>query len=537
MRAPAKLVVLLVGAAGSLASCLLDRHGLHGPPSETSMGGGGATSASTATATSGSGAGGSAGASTGTTTSGSSASSSSGTGGADPICGNSMIEPPEACDDGNTAPGDGCSAECTIEPLEACPGLALKLTPAGLTIAGTLVGRTNDLLPKCAPDLLDVVYEVTPTVTGTLVATLQGNYAKSLSLRSSCTDGGPTSELACLSGSADLVATRWVYAGVKYSLVVDAGPEQFSLALALSACGDGVKQGLEQCDDAANPACVGCVLCTGPGEALDPLSGHCYRLFNGNTDWKTSRTACLDWGGDLVGVSSFNEGIFLKNHYDNVWTGGTDVVDECQFQWTNGEPWQPRWRINEPNNSGGNEDCSLFFNTADMDDRNCDEHHDAVCERAPAGSCGDKIVQPGEECDSAVASTSFTCPSCVVQCPAGQIKDPVTHHCYEIVTAMSLDWNTATTACAAKGGYLAAVNTVAENGLLQAGLNVPLWLGGKRANPFRWSNSDTSCGFLNWGGGEPNQAGGFDCVVMAANGSWATAPCNQNHGYICEHDN
>ena len=66
---------------------------------------------------------------------------------------------------------------------------------------------------------------------------------------------------------------------------------------------------------------------------------------------------------------------------------------------------------------------------------------------------------------------------------------------------------------------------------------MPLWLGGKRANPFRWFNTDTSCGFLNWGGGEPNQAGNFDCVTMQPNGTWATAVCNENHGYVCEHDN
>jgi len=33
-----------------------------------------------------------------------------------PICGNGIIEAPEECDDGNTAPGDGCSATCMLEP-------------------------------------------------------------------------------------------------------------------------------------------------------------------------------------------------------------------------------------------------------------------------------------------------------------------------------------------------------------------------------------------------------------------------------------
>src|SRR5204863_774110 len=32
-----------------------------------------------------------------------------------PICGNGMIDPGEQCDDGNKAPGDGCSHLCQIE--------------------------------------------------------------------------------------------------------------------------------------------------------------------------------------------------------------------------------------------------------------------------------------------------------------------------------------------------------------------------------------------------------------------------------------
>jgi len=32
-----------------------------------------------------------------------------------PACGNSVIEPPETCDDGNVLPGDGCSHICTLE--------------------------------------------------------------------------------------------------------------------------------------------------------------------------------------------------------------------------------------------------------------------------------------------------------------------------------------------------------------------------------------------------------------------------------------
>jgi cysteine-rich repeat protein len=37
-----------------------------------------------------------------------------------PVCGNGVIEAPEACDDGNTIAGDGCSATCTVEHVCVC---------------------------------------------------------------------------------------------------------------------------------------------------------------------------------------------------------------------------------------------------------------------------------------------------------------------------------------------------------------------------------------------------------------------------------
>ena len=36
------------------------------------------------------------------------------------VCGNGQIEEGEACDDGNTTDGDGCSAVCALEQAAAC---------------------------------------------------------------------------------------------------------------------------------------------------------------------------------------------------------------------------------------------------------------------------------------------------------------------------------------------------------------------------------------------------------------------------------
>ena len=42
-----------------------------------------------------------------------------------PNCGNGVLNGAEACDDGNTTPGDGCSATCTIEAGFSCPRQSL----------------------------------------------------------------------------------------------------------------------------------------------------------------------------------------------------------------------------------------------------------------------------------------------------------------------------------------------------------------------------------------------------------------------------
>ncbi len=55
-------------------------------------------------------------------------------------CGDGNLEPDEPCDDGGTAAGDGCAADCTVEPGWTCAGETLSVCvsacPEGLTWCG-----------------------------------------------------------------------------------------------------------------------------------------------------------------------------------------------------------------------------------------------------------------------------------------------------------------------------------------------------------------------------------------------------------------
>ncbi len=67
----------------------------------------------------------------------------------EPTCGDGVIEGAEACDDGGTAPGDGCDASCQVEPGWICVGEPSvcteestpvpSMTPMGVGLLGGLV--------------------------------------------------------------------------------------------------------------------------------------------------------------------------------------------------------------------------------------------------------------------------------------------------------------------------------------------------------------------------------------------------------------
>jgi cysteine-rich repeat protein len=108
-------------------------------------------------------------------------------------CGNNLLEGTETCDDGNTAPGDGCFSNCHIEgdPADTCPGTVV-LTP------GIFRGYTTSMTPTftfaCGSSGPDVVYQFYPPVDGMLRITLTPDvgWDAILSTGASCSASGAT---------------------------------------------------------------------------------------------------------------------------------------------------------------------------------------------------------------------------------------------------------------------------------------------------------------------------------------------------------
>ncbi len=165
-----------------------------------------------------------------------------------------------------------------------------------------------------------------------------------------------------------------------------------------AACGDGVIQAGEECDDgnsASDDECAGCVVqCNGGDEAKDPKTFHCYWYDDGSTseDFGDATAVCAKWrsNGTLVTITSADELFFLTvtNHKEpGAWIGATDMITSGEYQWVTGEPWGfTNWGPGYPNDSGGSNACvSLGHQNLKWENTPCGIPRDVICESSPLG--------------------------------------------------------------------------------------------------------------------------------------------------------
>ena len=135
-----------------------------------------------------------------------------------PVCGNGLVEDGESCDDGNANSGDGCSAECNVEPGYVCyrEGMPCELK------------STDPEPPNPKPN-------PGPIVCGD--GTRQGT--------EECDDGNTDDGDGC--SSECTVENGW-----------DCSSGTCVLKPAPETCGDGVVEGDEVCDDGNTENGDGC---------------------------------------------------------------------------------------------------------------------------------------------------------------------------------------------------------------------------------------------------------------------------------------
>lgn len=223
----------------------------------------------------------------------------------------------DACNGGVCVGGDRAPG-CT-----ACNAVAV-LPAAGATVHGTTSGTSN-LSGTCGTTGAspERVFRWTPSTSG--VATFRtcglGTLFDSVVyVRKSkcsngqeqiCNDDGPCA--SGTSGNEASSATLGVTAGTSYYIVVDGwngaqGPFELTVE-APSVCGNGVREGAEECDGAdasgcATGACTASCTCTTPPGGLPDLSSEI-------TDWFFDFDASVAWGDVAEGCAEAATGVDL----------------------------------------------------------------------------------------------------------------------------------------------------------------------------------------------------------------------------------
>jgi fibro-slime domain-containing protein len=184
------------------------------------------------------------------------------------VCGNSMIEQGENCDDGNTNPGDGCSSACIIEAGWTCPngpgkpcvhdqvcgdGMleAMEACDDGNTKDGD--GCDHNCVVECG-------WECPPMTACRAAKCGDGKVAGN----EQCDDGNTTDGDGCsmsctLESKPATVAEGWVCtspgaSGADGGAAGCVGPTTCTT----SVCGNGKQEGSEQCDDGNKVTGDGC---------------------------------------------------------------------------------------------------------------------------------------------------------------------------------------------------------------------------------------------------------------------------------------
>ena len=116
-----------------------------------------------------------------------------------------------------------------------------------------------------------------------------------------------------------------------------------------------------------------------------------YFCDNTNLQWRWAQFACSFTGYNLVTINSDTENLFVYTTLLSLgggrwWIGYNDRNQEGTWEWASGETSSyEAWGNNEPNNSGGNENCAELnrFGDETWNDIQCNQSLKFICEAAP----------------------------------------------------------------------------------------------------------------------------------------------------------
>ena len=178
------------------------------------------------------------------------------------ICGNGTREGSEACDDGNTTSGDGCSGDCTtVEPGYNCPSSGGKCTAMPKEVCGNGILETGEYCDDgnttsgdgCSADCqVESGYTCSAPGQACVAIARCGDGIVNYLRGETCDDGNTTGGDGCSANCT--VENGWKCDSSGQTLV----PPVPSSCKNSTVCGDKKITGVETCDDGNTVAGDGC---------------------------------------------------------------------------------------------------------------------------------------------------------------------------------------------------------------------------------------------------------------------------------------
>ena len=122
---------------------------------------------------------------------------------------------------------------------------------------------------------------------------------------------------------------------------------------------------------------------------VEEYGGHVYMFCTSASTWTAGETECLTYGYDYAAVNDSSENDFVNNQAflrfgGKWWVGLTDAASEGTWVWSNGDAVSyTNWASGEPNDSGGNEDCTQlgrYYPSKTWNDEPCSSTFRFICE-------------------------------------------------------------------------------------------------------------------------------------------------------------
>jgi hypothetical protein len=341
-----------------------------------------------------------------------------------------------------------------------------------------------------------------------------------------------------------------------------------------AGCGNGVLEAGEDCDQGAansdDPAAAStcttmckkratCGSVSGAaGAKIDPTTGHCYVAWPGPINFASAQRDCQGRGGSLAVVTSSAENTIVNaiSGLSQMWLG-LEITHAAtdSFHWVDGEPFlYSAFAPNEPNNGAANggrtEDC-VAHTVIGWADLPCGFPATGNLPSSPTfalgfvceTSCGNAILEPGEECDGGPGCTA----TCQLKRPcteAGGVVSPINGHCYFVQTA-TVDYSHALSSTCPAGTHLATLADISESeaGQLAISGSADAWIALRASSQlgvYAWgapsSEAFDSTRYHGFAGNEPNETGTPNCVRLVDGQGWKDITCGNNFNALCERE-